>query len=275
MKTESKTLVVGGTGKTGRRVRAELDRMGVAHRSASASGTPSFLWDDEATWAPHLEGIESMYIAYYPDLTVPGAADHVRRLTEQAVAAGTRRIVLLSGRGEPQTHASEQAVAASGASFTVLRCAFFAQNFSEGFLADGVRAGELAFPAGSVGEPFVDLDDVAAIAALALTSDAHAGKTYDLTGPRVLDFGEAMASIGRATGRPTRYIPVSASEYEGALLAFLPPEQASALSELFAFILDGHNAHTSGDVAAILGRPARDFDDWARAAAAAGAWNAR
>jgi uncharacterized protein YbjT (DUF2867 family) len=221
-----------------------------------------------------LRGAEAIYLAYYPDLAVPGAAEHIRALTAQAVAGGTKRIVLLSGRGEAGVLPSEQAVRESGAAFTILRAAFFSQNFSEGMLAGAVASGTVAFPAGSVAEPFVDLEDVADVAVAALTDERHAGQIYELTGPRCLTFDEAVQELARATGRPLRYLPISSEAYAAELAAFLPPEYVAFLQQLLAEVLDGHNAHVADGVTRALGRPARDFRAFAealRAAAAAAA----
>lgn len=266
------TLVLGGTGKTGRRVAARLAALGRPVRVASRAGSPAFDWDDESTWAAALGGVGSIYLAYYPDLAVPGAADQIGRLARRAVAAGVERIVLLSGRGEPQVFPAEEAVRASGAAWTILRAAFFAQNFSEGFLADQVVAGAVAFPAGDVAEPFLDVDDLAEIAVLALTTGEHDGRVLELTGPRLVGFGEAAAAVGRAAGREVVYLPVSHEAYRGALLELMPPAIAGFLSDLFRHVLDGHNAFVTDDVERALGRPARDFTTYARDAAAAGAW---
>ncbi|HEU4533425.1 MAG TPA: hypothetical protein VFS00_04880 [Polyangiaceae bacterium] len=268
------TLLLGGTGKTGRRVAERLAARGRPVRVGSRAGAPPFEWADRGTWAPVLAGVESIYLAYYPDLAAPGAAERVGALSHLAVASGVRRIVLLSGRGEPQVEASERAVRESGAAYTVLRCAWFNQNFSEGALLEPLRGGELAFPAGAVSEPFLDAEDVADVAVAALTDDAHAGQTYELTGPRLLGFGEAVDAIARATGRDLRYLPVSAEAYAAGLAPYLPAEEASFLAGLFAYLLDGHNAHLADGVERVLGRRPRDFDQYVREAAAAGAWAA-
>ena len=206
------TVVVGGRGKTGRRVVERLRAKGLPVRPVSPSAAIPFDWEDEASWGPALRGAEALYLTYYPDLAVPGAAEHVRRLSARAVAEGVRHIVLLAGRGEPQVHPAEDAVRASGASWTILECAFFMQNFDEGLLAP--QGDTIAFPAGGVREPFIDCDDIADVAVAALTDPAaHAGQTYELTGPRLLTFGEATEHLARATGRPLRYLPVSFEQY--------------------------------------------------------------
>lgn len=266
------TLIVGGTGKTGRRIAERLQAQGRPVRIASRAGAQRFDWDDQNTWAPVLEGVESMYVAYPPDLAAPTSGPHVRALAGQAVASGVRKIVLLSGRGEPQCHPAERAVAESGAAFTVVRCAWFAQNFSEGYLLPSLLQGELAFPGGNVAEPFIDIEDTADVAAAALTSDAHDGRIYELSGPRLMTFAEAVSEISQAVGRELRYVPISFDQYAQAMGEFMPSDQVAFLKELFEFILDGHNAHLSDGVQQALGRKPRDFRDFARAAAAAGAW---
>jgi len=264
------TLILGGSGKTGRRVAERLAARGLPVRIGSRSGQPPFDWDDERTWAPALAGIGSIYITYYPDLALPGAADHVGRLARRAVESGVRKLVLLSGRGEPQVHPAEQAVRESGALYTILECAFFCQNFSEGAMApDG---DEIVFPGGDVAEPFLDVDDIADAAVAALTDDAHAGVTYELTGPRLLTFAQAAAEIAAASGRPMRYVPVTFEQYAEALAPHMPADHVSFLIDLFRWLTDGHNASVTDGVERVLGRKPRDFHDYAREAAAAGAW---
>lgn len=266
------TLILGGTGKTGRRVASRLRRRGLDVRIGSRTGAPPFDWEEPATWAPVLQGAQALYLAYHPDLAAPGAAAAIRRLSELAVSCGTRRIVLLSGRGEDEVLPSEQAVRDSGASFTILRSAFFSQNFSEGLFAEQVLSGELAFPAGQVSEPFIDAEDIADVAVAALTEAGHEGRTYELTGPRLLTFSEAIAEIAQATGRRIGYRSISKQAYAAALAAYLPADAADFLADLFAKVLDGHNAHLTDGVERALGRRPRDFRDYARAAASTGAW---
>ena len=120
------TLVLGGTGKTGRRVVERLEERGLPVRVGSRSGEPPFDWEDEATWAPALSGVGSVYVSYYPDLAVPGAVAAVRSFAEVATRSGVRRLVLLSGRGEPEAERAELALqeavdAKAGAEWTILR----------------------------------------------------------------------------------------------------------------------------------------------------------
>jgi uncharacterized protein YbjT (DUF2867 family) len=266
------TLVLGGTGKTGRRVAQRLAARDLPVRVASRSATPSFDWHEPDAWAPVLEGVDAVYVSYHPDLAAPGAAEHIARFSEAAVGSGVRKLVLLSGRGEPGTWASERAVRESGAAWTILRASWFCQNFDEGHLADGVRTGELAFPGGDMVEPFIDADDIADCAVAALLDDRHAGRVCELTGPRLLGFADAVAEISTAAHRTIRYLPISRAEYGEALRPYVPAAAIEFLIELFAQVLDGHNAYVEHGVEQLLGRKPRDFRDYARDAAAAGAF---
>jgi uncharacterized protein YbjT (DUF2867 family) len=97
----------------------------------SRSGEPPFDWQDQATWAPALQGVDAAYVAYHPDLAVRGAPAAVGALARLAVESGLRRLVLLSGRGEEGALLGEQAVRDSGAEWAIVRSSWFSQNFSE------------------------------------------------------------------------------------------------------------------------------------------------
>jgi uncharacterized protein YbjT (DUF2867 family) len=269
------TLVLGGNGKTGRRVAQRLTEKGVRIRAGSRSGQPPFDWDDRATWLPVLRNVESAYVNYFPDLALPGAAAKVDELAQLAVKNGVRRLVLLSGRGEEGALLGEKAVQQSGAEWTIVRATWFDQNFSEGFFRDQVLSGEVALPAHDVREPFVDADDIADVAVAALTGDRHVGKVYELTGPRLLTFAEAVEEIARATGRAIRYAPISIEQYKSMLEQYqVPGEMISLVVYLFTEVLDGRNSRLADGVQRALGRPPRDFSEYARAAASAGLWSA-
>ena len=267
------TLVLGGTGKTGRRIVEQLTARNMPVRIGSRSATPSFVWEDPSTWSAALAGVDAVYISYYPDLAAPGATDAIRAFTDLAVRSGARRLVLLSGRGEHEAQRCEKIVKASGAQWTVLRCSWFNQNFSENYLLEPIMAGEVALPAPNVGEPFVDADDIADAAVAALTDDKHIGRLCELTGPRLLTFADAIAQIAKASGKEIRYVQVPMDEYVAALeQAQLPPDFVALIKYLFTEVLDGRNAYTTDGVQRALGRAPRDFTDYARRAAASGAW---
>ncbi len=270
-KNNETVLVLGATGKTGRRVAQRLTDQGIEVRKASR---PGFDWDDRSTWTAAVTGISSAYLTYYPDLAFPGAAEAIRDFSKLAVEHGVRRLVLLSGRGEEEAVVSEQGVRDSGAEWTVVRASWFAQNFSEHFLLEPVLAGEIVLPAGQVTEPFIDVEDIVDVVVTALTTDGHGGRVYELTGPRLLSFTDVAAEISKASGRDVQYVPVSAAEFAaGAAEQGVPEEEIEGLTDLFTRILDGRNESLTGDVEKVLGRPARDFSEYATKAAASGVWN--
>lgn len=269
------TLVIGGTGKTGRRVAERLTKRGLPVRIGSRSGQPAFEWGDPATWPAALGEIAAVYIIYYPDLASSGASDAIRSFTALAAKSGVERLVLLSGRGEPEAQLCEEIVRDSGVEFTLLRASWFSQNFSENYLLDPILAGEVAMPVGNIGEPFIDADDIADVAVAALIEDRHVGHLYELTGPRLWTFGQAIAEIARVTNRPIRYVQISNQEYIAALEGLhLPPEFIRLINYLFTEVLDGRNARLADGVQRALGRPPRDFAEYARDTAATDVWAA-
>ncbi|MFF8411316.1 Rossmann-fold NAD(P)-binding domain-containing protein [Streptomyces omiyaensis] len=254
-------LVTGATGKTGRRVAERLAARGVEVRAGSRSGPVRFDWEDPAGWGPALAGADAAYVNYHPDLAAPGAVEAMTAFGAAAAGAGVRRLTLLSGRGEPLAEAAEEALrAAAGVEPALVRASFFAQNFTEGLLAEGVRAGELVFPAGDTPEPFVDVADLADVVVETLLSDAHAGLVHELTGPRGVTFAEVAAELSRAWGHPVTYTPVEPGAYAELLAGFgLPRPEARWLAELFGTLLDGHNAEPTDGVKRVLGREPRSF----------------
>ncbi|PDQ21083.1 NmrA family transcriptional regulator [Mesorhizobium sanjuanii] len=268
------TLILGGTGKTGRRLAERLTAQGLPVRIGSRSAAPAFDWQDKASWAPALDGVGAVYISYYPDLAVPGAAEAVGAFAELAVQRDVTRLVLLSGRGETEAQRAEEMLKASGADWTILRCAWFSQNFSEGFLVESLLEGEVALPVGNVGEPFVDADDIAEAAFVVLTEPGHVGQLYELTGPRLMSFADAVAEIGRAAGRSIRYIRISHAEFTAAVVTQqLPAEFVWLINELFTEVLDGRNESLTDGVQRVLGRAPKDFSAYATETAASGIWS--
>jgi uncharacterized protein YbjT (DUF2867 family) len=242
-------VIIGGLGKTGGRVAARLEARGRVARSASRSTQPAFDWADRSGWAAALAGAKAAYATYQPDLMVPGAADDIEALAETARQTGVEHIVLLSGRGEEGALASEERLKASGLAYTVLRASWFNQNFSEGAFLDGVLAGELALPVDVVREPFVDLDDVADAAVEVLLNPVHRNKIYELTGPQLLTFQDAVAEVAAATGREIVYMPVPLADFlEGMRQAGMPDDVLWLMGELFTNTLDGRNESIRRDL---------------------------
>jgi uncharacterized protein YbjT (DUF2867 family) len=267
-------VIIGGMGKTGGRVAERLKGRGVLVRAASRSTTPAFDWVDRNTRAAALSGATSAYVTYQPDLAVPRAADDIAAFAVAAQQAGVEHIVLLSGRGEDGAIASEERLQASGINYTVLRASWFDQNFSEGLFLEGILAGQLVLPADAVREPFVDLDDVADAAVAALLDPAHRNRVYELTGPRLMTFAEAVAEIASASGRQITYATAPIDGFVAELRAAgLPEELLWLMDELFTRTLDGRNESVVGDLAGLIGRKPKDFSVFARDMARSNIWS--
>lgn len=273
--TNDTILVIGATGKTGRRVAERLTARGWPVRAGSRSGAPAFDWDDPATWPAALRDVGAVYVSFQPDLVVPGATATIGAFVAQAVASGVRRMVLLSGRREALAQQAERLVLDSGLEATIVRCAWFNQNFSEGFLLDAVLSGRVELPVGDVTEPFVDSDDIADVAVAALTEDGHEGQVYELTGPRLMTFADVVAELSAASGREIDFETVEREAFaDGLSAAGLPADAVWLVDHLFAEVLDGRNASLADGVERALGRAPRDFADYARETAASGVWAA-
>lgn len=271
--TTKQILVIGATGKTGRRILQRLNDRNIPALGVSFSSTPSFDWNNKATWEPVLNNIGTVYISYYPDLAIPGAVDAVAQFSNLAVKKGVQKLVLLSGRGEAEAQHCEDVVMDAGVDWTIVRASWFCQNFSEGNFLEPIQAGHVALPAGNIGEPFVDADDIADVAVAALTEAGHSKKLYEVTGPRLLTFKEAIAEIAKATGRDIKYEQVPVKAYADLLSEYgLPKDLIWLVNYLFAEVMDGRNESVADGVQQALGRKATDFSEFVRKTAATGVW---
>ncbi|MEM9574231.1 MAG: NAD(P)H-binding protein [Pseudomonadota bacterium] len=272
-KDKTITLVIGGTGKTGKRIADRLVQKGQSVRIGSRSSIPSFDWNHESGWNAALQGVSSIYITYSPDLAMPGAADAISALVWRANLQGVERLVLLSGRGEPEAQACEQIVQNSGLEWTIVRASWFHQNFSEGAFIDMVIGGAITLPAGDTPEPFVDVDDIADVAVAALSEDGHNGEVYEVTGSRLMTMADIASDLSDATGRNIAYVDVPHDAFiEGLTSSGAPKDVVWMLDYLFSTVLDGRNAHVTDGVERAIGRPPKDFADYAREVAATGIW---
>ncbi|MGJ7514541.1 NAD(P)H-binding protein [Pseudomonas baetica] len=274
MNNQQTILILGANGKTGRRIAQRLQAAGQNVRLGSRGATPPFDWEDRSTWAAALDGVQAAYISFQPDLAVPGALETIQAFTDQAVKNGVGKLVLLSGRGEKEAELAERVVQDSGVDWTILRASWFCQNFSEAHFLEPILQGELALPVGDIAEPFIDVEDIAEIAAAALTQTVHSGKLYELTGPRALTFADAVAEIARATNRDIAFVAVPPDAYRVALeQEQLPSGLIDLVLYLFTTVLDGRNTPVTNGVQDALGRPAKDFSEYVRHTAATGVWN--
>ncbi len=271
--TKRLTLVLGGTGKTGRRIAAGLDAKGVSVRIGSRSAFPSFDWNHDAGWDACLEGVEAAYVNYAPDLALPGATDAIQAFVDRAKRHGVQRLVLLSGRGEAEAQACERIVQESGMEWTIVRASWFYQNFSEGAFVDMIRSDQITLPAGDTMEPFVDVDDIAEVAIAALTENGHAGEVYEVTGPRLMSFTDVAAELSRATARKITYLQIPHGAFvDGVRESEAPKDVVWIMDYLFSTVLDGRNAHLTDGIQRALGRPPKDFADYAREVESTGVW---
>src|SRR3954471_6838239 len=265
-------LITGGSGKTGSRVARRLTALGRPVRAVSRRSEPRFDWHDDSTWSDAVTGCSSAYLTFQPDLGLPGADAIIGAFTRRAVDLGCTRLALLSGRGEDGARRAETAFIEAGADWTILRSAFFFQNFTEAFWAEEIATGSLTMVESTVGEPFVDADDLADVAVATLLQSTHSGRIHELTGPRLITFGDIAGEISSAIGRPVTSREWSAGHYIAALVsAGLAREDAVGLAHLFEEVLDGRNAHLESGIKDVLGREPRDFTAFVRSALAEGA----
>ncbi|MFK8049391.1 MAG: NAD(P)H-binding protein [Halioglobus sp.] len=272
-KQENITLVLGGTGKTGRRVAERLTARGHNVRIGSRSAVPSFDWNNEKSWEACLRGVTAAYITYAPDLAMPGASDAIAAFVDLAKQRSIKRLVLLSGRGEKEAQVCERIVQDSGLEWTIVRASWFNQNFSEGAFIDMVMTGAITLPAGNQVEPFVDVEDIADVAAAAFTEDHHTGQIYEVTGPRLMTIADVAADLSRSTGREITYVDVPHDAFVSEVAnSGAPKDVVWMLDYLFSTVLDGRNAHLSDGVQRALGRPPKDFADYALDLATTDVW---
>ncbi|MEP2031444.1 MAG: NAD(P)H-binding protein [Paracoccaceae bacterium] len=270
--TQQSILVLGATGKTGSRIAKRLKDQGHTVRRGSRSSETPFDWEQPETWPAVLDGISAAYISYFPDIAFPGAVEQVEAFIAMAHEKGLQRFVLLTGRGEYHAERAEEVVRNSGVPFTIVRAAWFAQNFSEGALLDPVMAGVLPMPAGDVREPIIDIDDIADVAVAALTEEGHAGELYEVTGPHLMTFADMAGELSRAMGRTVQYLPISFEDFHAEITNTNGEMIADVITDIARETLDGRNANLADGVQRALGRAPRGFAEFADKAAALGAW---
>jgi uncharacterized protein YbjT (DUF2867 family) len=275
MNTDAPILIINSTGKVGSRVAASLASKGVAHRGLSRRTTIPFDWQNEATWANALAGGKSAFVSFVPDLAAPEALPILQRFVVAARDAGLNKLVLLAGRGEIGAVAAENVIRESGLAWTLVRAAWFNQNFSEGHLLESVLEGHLYMPAADRKEAFVDADDIADVATAALLDSRHDGQIYEVTGPQLLTFDDVASRVAKAANRPYQYVPVTLEQFHAGLVQTLGQEWADLLRTIADETLDGRNAWVGDGVQRALGRAPRGFDSFLPKAVASGVWAAQ
>lgn len=268
-------LVLGGNGKTGRRVVQRLKKLDQNVRIGSRSENPNFDWENPETWSAALEGMDKVYITFQPDLAVPGALEAIEGLVKEAKRKEVKKLVLLSGKGEREAELCEQVVINSGIDYTIVRASWFNQNFSESFFLDSILAGHVALPQANAKVPYVDADDIADVAVAVLMNDKHNGEIYELTGSRFLTFEEVMNEIAEASGRDIEFTAISLPAYTKMMEEHgIPSNYIWLINYLFTEVLgnDDNQVITHG-IEQVLGRKPKDFSDYVKETAATGIWN--
>ena len=268
-------LVIGGTGKTGRRVVEQLKNKGIEPRIGSRNASPSFDWDDKDTWVQALQGIEKMYVTYYPDLAVPGAKEAIESLTYLAKEVGVKKMVLLSGKGETEAEACEKIVMDSGINYTIVRASWFNQNWSESFFLEPILFGEVALPMSDVLIPFVDANDIAEVAATVLLDDRYNGQIIEVTGPELITFKDIVNIISKTSNRNLQFHEITLQQYvEGMKQMQIPSDVVWLIEYLFSHVLTNpKNQLIVNDIERVLGRKATTFLAYAEETAKTGIWN--
>jgi uncharacterized protein YbjT (DUF2867 family) len=274
--TNNRILVLGATGKTGSRVAQKLADRGTSVRRAARTGADvHFDWSDPTTFAPALGGVSGVYLVS-PVMRVDFAGV-VSRFLDEAERAGVRNITHLSAYGaehappEMALRAVELDLASRRSlSHSILRPAWFMQNFSETFLKP--VNDEIAVPCGTGAEAFVSAEDIASVAVATLSDPArHAGCAYAPTGPEALTFEEAARHISTAVGRKNTYRDIDRNEWINAMTqAGVPAEYGEVLRSLTETVASGHGSRPNDDVLVATGAAPIRFEEFA--AKTAPAW---
>ncbi|UTW04799.1 NAD(P)H-binding protein [Amphritea atlantica] len=267
------TLIIGKHGKTGRRVNAQLQRAGYQTRAVSRSTLPAFDWQSPEGWPEAMQGCQSAYVCFQPDLAIPPARQAISNFIRLAREAGIHHIVLLSGRGEDGAQQAEQLLINSGLNWNVVRASWFDQNFSEGFLIESIMNGQVALPGCDIPEPFVDAEDIAEVAFACLTKPQLNNQLFEVTGPELLTFSDCVGIISCAIQRPVNFVPITITQFLQALRhQGLADDELWLMNELFTVVMDGRNSHTTQGVEQALGRQPGSFRDYVLRTVASGAW---
>jgi uncharacterized protein YbjT (DUF2867 family) len=267
-------LILGGTGKVGRRTARILDQAGHTARVVGRSTPMRFDWNAPETWGPALHDTDGVFVVG------PGSATDwsplLTALLETASAGGTRHVVLLSARAveflpDGNVARAEEALRRAALPWTILRPAHFAQNFTEAMFAP--VDGRITAPVGTGAEPFVDIEDLAQVAARILSTGANTGQTLSLSGPTALTFDQAASILAEATGQRIEFHDQRDADHADALRRDGTPEEYIRWRlAMLSAIRSGADAYLSPGIENVLGRPATDFATWAHREATHTPW---
>jgi uncharacterized protein YbjT (DUF2867 family) len=279
--TNTPILILGGTGKTGRRVAEHLRALDAHPRTAARHDADvHFDWASARTYAAALHSVSSVY------LVIEGiGTEHERSIVEfldAAQAAGVQHVTYLSARGIEQAppsiplRAVELALTErTGLTHTVLRPNWFMQDFSESFLQARIVSDDAVFaPSADGAEAFVDAEDIAAVAAATLLDPpAHAGLSYTLSGPEALTFAQIAIHISAATGRTITHVDPPMDQWATESVASgMAQDYAELHIGLFQELRAGHGAHTTDDVRRVTGDAPTRFAAYAARHETLAAW---
>jgi uncharacterized protein YbjT (DUF2867 family) len=255
-------LVIGATGKSGRRVYQQLCEL-LPPAKVKAAGRLSesyFDWENRQSWSLALQGISHVYLNYFPDLAVPKAASDIQAFCDLANQQKVKHITLLSGRGEPAAKTCEDILINSGLSWTIVRASWFNQNFSDGFFKTFIELGQINLPVDSVKEPFIDVDDIAEIVTQSIIDTRHKNTLYEVTGPELLTFNDIADQLTDVLDKAVTFSFITPTEFSASMSAINVPEEViSMLNFLFTEVLDGRNQYITNGVEQALGRKPKSF----------------
>jgi uncharacterized protein YbjT (DUF2867 family) len=270
-------LISGASGSVGRAVLAEAARSGGKHRAMYRSkqeaakapaGTETVIADfsDKASLAPALHGVESVYLVCSP---IPDLVQLEINVIEASQAAGVRRIVLNSalgagdyGKSFPSWHRQvEDKLKATKLAYCILRPNSFMQNVLT-YYAPSIRAQGAFYGAmGNARTSYLDVRDIAVVAAKALQGSEHDGKTYQLNGPEALTYPEVAQKISQHAGIAARYVDIPVEAQRKAMLdQGMPNWQITALLDLQEYYTGGKGGTVDGLLHGLLGRPPITMD---------------
>jgi uncharacterized protein YbjT (DUF2867 family) len=269
-------LVTGASGNAGAALVDDLVGAGMTVRAATRNPDGMavregvepvmFSYDDAATYESALQGVDGVFLIAPP--MDPGAPGKLGPIIEQA----TGHVVFLSAFGVDQFEEAplrmvEKTLMGSGLPWTILRPNYFMENFSSGFLAQGIRDRKGIFlAAGDAKTSFIACRDIAKVARKAFV-EKHHGKEYALTGPEALDHTEVARIIGDCLGTEITYHPLTEEAMlEGARGAGMPEFGVQYLAMLYGFVRDGMCAPVTDDVQRVTGEKAATFEAFARSA---------